>query len=270
MPSFNKVLLVGIPYEGKQNFFPGASQAPLAIRWALESIEIKSFYQERTIPEYEDLGDLPILEGEPLFVLKDIKGRIKERLGRDTRTLFLGGDHTITWATFLAYFDIFPDLFLIHLDAHLDRRDSYEGEMLNHATVIKRIEEVVGEDHIFSLGVRSIAPEEKALNYSTGVFRSLKEILKKVGENPIYLSIDVDVFDPSQFPAVGNPEPGGPNFSEILNSILLLRGKIVASDIVEVNPRACRSHFPLVTAAVLVRELLILLGSEGEETEVFG
>jgi len=255
MPS-PEVLVLGIPYEGKENFLPGAKEAPERIRWALESIEIKSFYQNALMPEYRDLGDLKVEAGTPLDVLTRIKEKLMDNLDLEKRFLFLGGDHTITWATVGAYLAVYSDLYVIHLDAHLDRRNTFEGERLNHATVIKRIEEMIGPQRVFSLGIRSIAPEEEA---QFAKAKDLAWMTEKFKGKPFYLTLDVDVLDPSEFPAVSNPEPGGISFKELLDSLLPLGGKLVGADIVEVNPRSCNCHYPLVTAAVLVRELLILL-----------
>lgn len=260
MPS-PEILVLGIPYEGKGNFLHGTSAAPPKIRWALESIEIYSPYQNRLLPDYKDLGDLLIKMGNPRETLEEISETLKSQLNPNRRALFLGGDHTITWATVMAYLEIYSDLRVIHLDAHLDRRDIYEGERFNHATVIKRIEDKIGAPGVFSLGVRSVAPSEKA-EYLKEVYKNLPLVLEKVKDKPIYLTLDVDVMDPSEFPAVGNPEPGGPSFREILDSLLLLKGKLVGADIVEVNPNACKCHYSLVTAAVLMREILILLENE--------
>ncbi len=254
-----EVFLLGIPYEGEQNFLKGTHEAPIKIRWAMESIETYSFYQKSSMPAYVDLGDLTIEKEEPKNTLVTIKNRLHELIPESGRALYLGGDHTVTWACFAYHKENNPDLFLLHLDAHLDRREIYQGERWNHATVIKRIEDTVGRDNVFSLGVRSIAPEEEATNFDQNLEDGFTKVRDLIEGKPLYLSIDVDVINPSEFPAVGNPEPGGPSFKKLLNLILKLRGKLIAADIVEVNPRACQCHYPIVTASILVRELLILL-----------
>jgi agmatinase len=250
-----EIILLGIPYEGKENFLKGTREAPFKIRWSMESIEDYSPYQKRSIPLYTDFGDLNIPQGSPREVLEEVEKRLEKILDGRMRPLFIGGDHTITWATFGALHHLYKDLVLLHLDAHLDRRDQYKGERLNHATVMRRIEERFGRDRILSFGIRSVAEEELGVSYA----RELGPLPEELKGKPLYLSLDLDVLDPSQFPAVGNPEPGGVTFKELLDWLFQLKGRLVGAELVEINPSATSSIYPFVTAAVLVRELLILL-----------
>ena len=148
------------------------------------------------------------------------------------------------------------DFWVVHFDAHLDRRDVFFGNRWSHATVIKRIEEIVGPEKVLTFGYRSKAPEEKETGYPFHVLEHLKRILPQI-DKKIYLTVDLDVLDPSEFLAVSNPEPGGISFWELQESITLLKGRLIAADIVEFNPLSAPLVFPAVTAALLLRELLI-------------
>ena len=174
--------------------------------------------------------------------------------------IFLGGDHSITLPIIKVLHDFYDDLFVIHFDAHLDRRESFFGNRFSHATVIKRVEELIGEERVLTFGYRSKAPEEPAKGFPFKVFDNLKENLNSLGSH-VYLTIDLDILDPSEFPAVSNPEPGGISFKELQESINLLKGRLIGVDIVEFNPLSAPLVFPAVTAALLLREIIIQMAS---------
>ncbi len=265
MSSHRKPILLGIPYEGRGDFLRGASLAPQKIRWALESIELFSIYQNKNMPEYVDLGDIYVPpETDPEDAVKFLAEKLENILSGAERFLVLGGDHLITYPIIKAVHKRYPDLHVIHLDAHLDRRDIFEGQKFSHATVMKRIEEIIGREKIITLGYRSKADEEDISPRSKPfcVLEPLKELLPELEGLPIYLSLDLDVLDPSEFPGVTNPEPGGITFRELLEALKLLSGRLVAADIVEYNPLAFPGHFPAVTASILLRELMIILSEQ--------
>jgi len=265
MNSKDKPIVFGVPFEGKGNFFRGTSLGPQKIRWALESIEFYSLYQQALMPRYIDVGDLyPESDSEPEEALKKIEAAIDRVLDGGYPFLALGGDHLITYPLVKSAGKIWNDIHILHIDAHLDRRDSFEGRYFSHATVIRRLEELFGENKICSFGYRSKGPEEKepACGEPFRVLEPLMAQIEKWKGKPIYLTLDLDVLNPAEFPAVTNPEPGGISFMELLEVIKLLRGKIIGADLVEFNPLAAPGNHPAVTAAVLMREILIALSAK--------
>ncbi len=257
----SSVELLGLPYEGPEDFLRGTALAPSRLRWAMESIEDYSVYQQTTVPQFHDHGDLYVPSGSPEEVLMRLFEEVHHRVHPNSRWLFLGGNHAISYVTVKAIAHHFPDLQVVHLDAHLDRRETFEGNRWSHACVIRRLEELLGPERIWTFGYRSRAEEEP----ETGVpFQVLEPLQARVSEirGPVYLTIDLDVLDPSEFPAVTNPEPGGISFQELQQAIGLLKGRLVAVDVVEYNPLSSPALFPAVTGALLVRELLITLAAE--------
>lgn len=255
----SRIKLIGLPYEGPDDFVRGTSLAPPRLRYAMESIEDYSIYQQKNIPEYKDFGDINIdLNENPKEILMEMFTTLKKFIDKESRYLFLGGNHAVTYPIVLALREKYPNITVIHFDAHLDRRPEYKGNPWSHACIIKRLEEIVTSDRIITFGYRSRAPEEPESGTPFLIFESLSKTIKNI-DSPIYLTIDLDVLDPSEFPAVSNPEPGGITFKELQESLYLLRGKLVGIDIVEYNPLASDSLFPAVTAALLIREALIVL-----------
>jgi len=246
------IQVLGLPTEGKENFLKGVALAPAFIRWAFAGIEDASFHQGGAVLEgFEDLGDLPFIVEEPDGWNR--LERIRENLPENLRPpfLLLGGDHLVSLVGVEIALRQYPNLWVVHLDAHLDARRQYLGDAYSHATVMHRISRMV-DNRILSVGVRSRAPEEsptwEVLSHpDPGRLASLQE--------PVYLTVDMDVF--AEFPCVSNFEPGGLSFGDFLE---LLRAipRPVAGDIVEYNPLAgppaCASF-----AAVVFREILLAL-----------
>ena len=254
------IKLVGIPYEGGENFLKGTTEAPYKMRWALESLEVYSIYQDSFLPDYRDLGDFIPPEVHHEEALKFIEEKVREIL--PAKIAVIGGDHNITFPVVKALKENIEDFWVVHLDAHLDTRDTYRGNKFTHASVMRRVLEIVGENRVISVGYRSYAQGEEIIpQYSAPfkVFEPLKKFIDELNPEKVYLTLDLDVLDPSVFPAVSNPEPGGISFRELMESILLLKGRLVGFDMVEFNPLAFQGTYPAVTAALILRELLIAL-----------
>jgi len=269
--------LIGLPYEGKEDFRRGASLGPAYIRWALESIESFSPYQGRELPPYQDEGDHYFPGKFGAQFVAQARAKLEELLAPGEKFILLGGDHLITLPALelLSSRDLDDphplshsrsrsrsQFIVVHLDAHLDRRDSFEGERLSHATVIKRAEELLGPGRLISLGVRSKAPcEEKGPN-ARYLWEETDSIFEELAGSRVYLTLDLDVLDPGIFPAVSNPEPGGMGFRELLELLFRIgsQAELIGADLVEFNPLASPSAFESgALAATLLRELLILL-----------
>ncbi len=252
--------LLGVEYEGKENFLGGTRIAPSYIRWAVESIEDYSPYLDGNYKPYKDLGNFHAKwEWSALKFARILENCLKKRISRNDRILFLGGDHFITYPLARALRAIHGNFIIIHLDAHLDRRDEFEGTKYNHATVMRRLEEEGFE--IFTLGYRAFAEGLEYKNertYFSEVLMPLQSILEERND-PVYLSLDVDVLDPSEFSSVTNPEGGGITFRELVEAISMLRGRLIGADLVEFSPITGDHYRSGVIAATLMRELLVAL-----------
>ncbi len=257
------LVLIGAPWECPSAFREGTTWAPDMIRWASESIEEYSIYARSPLPPFNDLGNLELEGADVEEALKKIEESVCNLLLEGKKVVLLGGNHTVSLGSITAYFKRYPELRVIHLDAHLDRRDEYKGGKINYATVIRRVEELIGRERVYSFGIRSIDSERATLKanvFEFDIFIPLNNLINKLSAHPLYLTFDFDVLDPSVFPAVTNPVPGGVGFKEVLESIKLLAPYLVGADFVEYNPKVEPTGNAGITAAVLIRELLILWG----------
>ncbi|MEO0137374.1 MAG: agmatinase [candidate division WOR-3 bacterium] len=256
-----QIAIMGFPYDRTSSFIPGSRLGPRYIRICTENIEWFSPYQNRSVASVKiaDLEDYEFRTEDPI---KEMEEKAYELYRKQRRVIFLGGEHTISFPIIKGIKRVIKEFSVIHFDAHADLRDEYHGERLSHAAAMRRVGEVVGLKSIYQFGIRSGTEEEFSLNknlYRFTVWSNLKRVLMKIPE-PIYLTIDVDVVDPSQMPAVSTPEPNGIPFKELIDSILLLKGKrIIGADIVEYNPLACTPYATGAAVAVILRELILVM-----------
>ena len=193
--------------------------------------------------------------------LAQVESAVGQVLKEGAVPLLLGGDHAVTVPAFRATLRRYPDLKLLYLDAHPDLYPDYEGDSLSHACVVSRIlelEEMSGE-RITQVGVRALTPPQREVAQREGIrvvpaweFASFRY----EAEGPVYLSVDIDVLDPAYAPGCGNPVPGGPSTRELLALLQTLKGRIVALDVVEVNPLLDPSGITALAAARIVIEML--------------
>jgi agmatinase len=263
--------ILGCPLDRTSTYRRGSDEAPRAIREASESIETYSPFLDQDLLDidFADLGDLDLSQESDAACLDAIERTVSDLLPLGIKPLSLGGEHTITLPVVKALLGRFPDLVLIHADAHTDLRDSYEGSFLNHATVMRRIDEIMGAGRLIQLGIRSGTREEfrwMAERNSLLAWEPGAEVrlLAGIAGRPTYLSFDVDVLDPACMPGTGNPEPGGWFFPDAERLIATL-GKVnlIGADVVELNPTVDPSGVGTITTARLVRELLLTLGKAG-------
>jgi len=187
------------------------------------------------------------------------------------RQLAIGGEHTITVPIVGELAKVYPDLCVIHYDAHSDLRDEYLGERVCHATAMRRVLDRIPRGRLFQLGIRSFS--EAGEMTAPGVFpfevaAPVAHVRSAVGARPTYVTLDVDVLDPGTMPDVQTPEPGGCSYTELARSLAGLNGlHIVGCDIVEICPRTIQPSAGAALAAELVRELALLLASRRSESE---
>jgi len=267
--------LIGFGFDGTACFRKGTKDGPDAIRKVSDGIESYSPYLDVDLEDisFYDCGNLCLGESgkvdeqwayasQTLTLMLD-----KTNLKKDeVKLITLGGEHSVSYAPICAYLKQFPNLVLLHLDAHADLRDGYEGHRYSHASIIYRVQEHFGSDHqLIQYGIRSGTKDEyRWMKEKNTLCKSLIEFLNLVDlideKTPIYLTLDLDYFDPSFFPGTGTPEPGGEDFHSFISLVKRLKKRnFVGCDVVELAPNIDSTGNSDVFAAKVVRELLLSL-----------
>lgn len=214
-----KIVLFGAPYDSTTSFRPGTRFASSAMRNESFGIETYSPYQDKDLLDVNvfDSGDLELPFGNPEGALRDIHDRTAEILDDGKVPCMIGGEHLVTLGAVRAVAEKYPDLHIVHFDAHADLRDDYLGVKESHACVLHRCWDIVGDGKIYQFGIRSgdrdefKFAKEHTFMEKFGFFR-LDSIVKKLHGKPVYFTLDLDVLDPSEFPGTGTPEAGGGTF----------------------------------------------------------
>ncbi|MGM9613117.1 MAG: agmatinase [Butyricicoccus sp.] len=263
-----ETILFGAPYDSTTSFRPGTRFGPHAIRSESFGLESYSPYQDRDLIDYAilDIGDLELRFGGPESALADIEDCAAHILAESKRPFLLGGEHLVTLGAFRAVARKYPDIHMIHFDAHTDLREDYLGEPLSHACVIRRCWDIIGDGRIFQFGIRSGDREEwrwGSTHVETHRFclDGLHEVVERLQGKPVYFTLDLDVLDPSVFPGTGTPEPGGVTFNALREAVTLVCGKlnIVGCDVNELSPHYDASGASTAVACKIVREMLLAL-----------
>ena len=261
-----KAVIFGAPFDGTTSYRPGTRFASRVMRAESYGLETYSPYQDRDLTDCRvfDGGDMELPFGNVQAVLQKIEEKAAAILADDKIPVMLGGEHLVTLGAVRAAAKKYPDLHILHLDAHTDLRDEYLGEALSHATVIRRCWDILGDGRIFQFGIRSgDRPEFKWAEQDHVTMRKFDlqgfaGTVEKLGGKPLYVTIDLDVLDPSAFPGTGTPEAGGVTFMELLGAILNLKGaNVVACDMNELSPPYDPSGASTATALKVLRELLL-------------
>lgn len=259
------IVLFGAPFDGTTSFRPGTRFGSKAIRNESFGIETYSPYQDKDLEDLKifDRGDLDLCFGNTARVLQDIEDCTDKVLEDNKIPVMIGGEHLVTLGAVRAFAKKYKDLHVVHFDAHTDLRDDYLGEKLSHATVMRRVLEIIGDKKLYQYGIRSgekaeFKFAEEHSNLTKFDFSGLEEDLKRLEGKPVYFTIDLDVLDPSEFPGTGTPEAGGVSFKELLKAILAV-GKlnIVGFDIVELSPHYDSSGRSTAIACKILREMIL-------------
>lgn len=258
-------VIFGAPYDSTTSNRPGTRFAPKAIRNDSFGLETYSPYQDKDLSEVKifDSGDLELSFGRVDLALQDIENHAREILSAGKRPLMIGGEHLVTLGQFRAVAEKYPDVCVIQLDAHTDLRQEYLSAELSHATVIRRLWDVVGDDRIYQLGIRSGEKAEfefaKEHTHLTKFNLSgLPKAIADLKDKPVYLTIDLDVLDPSAFPGTGTPEAGGIDFMTLLQAIIdIAQLNVVAIDVNELSPHYDLSGASTALATKIIREILL-------------
>ena len=263
------IVLFGAPYDSTTSFRPGARFGSAAMRSESFGIETYSPYQDRDLEDIRvhDAGDLELPFGAPEPVLGMIEAKAASILADGKMPVMLGGEHLVTLGAVRAAAKRFPNLHIIHFDAHADLREDYLGNPLSHACVLRRCHDILGDGRIFQFGIRSGTRDEFAFMAAGHVMTerhtcaTLPQLIFPEG-TPVYLTVDMDVLDPSEFPGTGTQEAGGLRFRELLDAVMdvFKRFNVVAFDNVELAPSLDPSGRSTALACKFLREELLLLG----------
>ena len=254
------VVFVGCPLDGTSSFRPGSRLAPETIRqvsWGLESFSPRL---DRDLEDMNicDVGDLELPLGSIERALGIIEQYVEGVLSDGKFPFLVGGEHLITLAAVRAFRNYYPALVVLQLDAHADMREEYLSDRLSHATVMRRVSELVGVQSVMQVGVRSGARDEMAYARQIGSLCTVDEAIDRAGDRPVYLTVDLDILDPAAAPGVSTPEPGGPMGGEFLALLSRLDSlRVVGCDLVELTPPYDPSQQSSIMAAKLIRELIL-------------
>ncbi len=253
-------VIIGCPLDISATFRPGTRFGPQAIRDASWGLETYSPALGRDLEDLKicDVGDLTLPHGNLDGALEGIQGYVAAIMADGKFPILLGGEHLISLPAVRAVAQHHPHLAVIQLDAHADLLQEYEGERLSHATVMRRIVDLLGGENICQLGIRSGTREEMRSARAMGSFAQIGEVLRRTAGRPIYLTVDLDILDPGVAPGVGTPEPGGLTFVEVTSLISQMYSlRVVGVDVVELAPPYDPTQQSAMAAAKLTRELIL-------------
>lgn len=262
-----QAVLFGAPFDSTTSYRPGTRFASKTMRAESFGLETYSPYQDKDLEDIcvFDGGDLELCFGDTQKALAQIEEFAGEILKDNKLPVMIGGEHLVTLGAVRAAAARYPDLHVIHFDAHADLRDEYLGASLSHATVLHRVWDIVGDNRIFQFGIRSGDRSEflwgkEHVFTQKFTFDGLEEIVDRLKGKPVYFTLDLDVLDPSIFPGTGTPEAGGVSFLQLLGAIQTI-GKlsIVGCDVNELSPVYDQSGTSTAVACKVLRELLLAI-----------
>ncbi len=261
-------VIFGAPFDSTTSYRPGTRFASRTMRAESYALETYSPYLNADVEDLavHDSGDLELCFGDTSVALKAIEEKAAQILVDGKRPVMIGGEHLVTLGAVRAAARRYPGLHVIHFDAHTDLREDYLGAVLSHATVMRRVWDILGDERIFQFGIRSGLKEEFEwgklhTHLQKFNFDGLEDAVEKLKGKPVYLTIDLDVLDPSVFPGTGTPEPGGVSFIQLVEAVYTVCKplNIVACDINELSPVYDQSGIATAAALKILRELLLAI-----------
>ncbi len=262
-----RIVIFGAPFDSTTSYRPGTRFASKTMRAESYGLETYSPYQDLDLEDCKvfDGGDLELCFGDTSLTLQVITECTRTIVTDGKIPLMIGGEHLVTLGAVRAVFEKYPDLHVIHFDAHADLREDYLGAVLSHATVLRRVWDLVGDGKIFQFGIRSgeraefIWGKDHVTTHKFD-FAGLEEVVQKLKGKPVYFTLDLDVLDLSVFPGTGTPEAGGVTFLQLLDAIQKVGElNIVGCDINELSPLLDASGASTAVALKVLRELLLKL-----------
>ena len=266
-----KVSLLGVPYDGTCCYRPGARFGPAAVRE--DSYGIETYCPQLNLDleniKFADVGSLDVPFGNAKLTIDYVEDATAVLLNNNLKPLIIGGEHSITSGIIKSVIKNYPELLIIQLDAHADLRDEWLGSKFSHACTMKRCLEVLPSKKIFQVGIRSGTKSEfiemnktkRLIQHTLGEnAKYLEEALKSFKGAPIYLTFDLDWFDPSIMPGTGTPEPGGYFWGDFAAVVDVIKShNLIGADVVELSPKFDNSGISSVLAAKVIRSLIMLL-----------
>ncbi len=262
------VVIFSVPMDATTSFRPGTRFAGNAIRVDSIGVEWYSPYRDADLKDFKtvDTGDLDLPIGAVEDALDIVYQATKQVVKDNKLPMVIGGEHLISYPVIKALHEAYDDLHVIHLDAHTDLRESFFGRALSHATFMRQAHKFLGDHKIFQFGIRSGDKHEfewakRHIHQQKFDFTGLDKVVEKIKDKPVYITIDLDVLDPSVFPGTGTPEPGGVQYKDLLWTFDQFEklNHIVGVDIVELSPYLDPSGASNAVAAKSLRELILIL-----------
>lgn len=263
------VVIFSAPMDATTSFRPGTRLAGNAIRVDSIGVEWYSPYRNMDLKDYKtsDIGDLDLPIGDVEMALDVIYETTKQILKDKKKPIMIGGEHLVSYPSIKAVYEAYPELHVIHLDAHTDLRESFFGRTLSHATFMRHVHAFLGDHRIYQFGIRSGDKSEFEwaskghINMRKFDFEGLDRVCETLKDVPVYITIDLDVLDPSVCPGTGTPEPGGMQYKDLLWAFDQFEklNCLVAVDMVELAPMIDPSGASTAVAAKSLRELILLL-----------
>jgi agmatinase len=263
-----RIVVYGIPFEGRVNLRKGADAGTLDVRLGSESIETYSPALARDLEDLAiaDIGDCELPDGvSPREQLDAAREQIAKWWRPGLLPFMLGGDHTATVSVIEVLAPAFPDLRILHLDAHPDLREEFLGERYNYASAMARVMDTVPAERVYQVGIRTGAREEYARprphfypSFAVHPLEAVRAILPELRRHPLYVTIDVDVLDPAEAPGTGSPEPGGLRVPELIDAVRMLGDcQVIGGDLVEVAHAWDPTGRTGIAASWVIREALL-------------
>jgi len=260
-------VIFGAPFDSTTSYRPGTRFASRTMRMESFGLETYSPYQDKDLEDISvfDGGDLELCFGDTQKALKQIEEFVTTIFSDGKLPIMIGGEHLVTLGAVRAAVQKYPDLHVIHFDAHADLRDNYLGVSLSHAAVMHRVWDLVGDHRIFQFGIRSGDRSEfiwgsDHVTTQKFNFDGLSKVVEALKDRPVYFTLDLDILDPSIFPGTGTPEAGGVSFLELLEAIQTVsKLNIVGCDINELSPIYDQSGASTAVACKVFRELLLAI-----------
>ena len=255
----NTVGIIGIPFDEKSSFLKGSAKGPDEIRKFLNdgssNFVTESGYELIEGTHFKDLGNITTKEFP-----EDVESGILKGLQTLPRLITLGGDHSIAYPIVKSFYQHYSNLHILQFDAHTDLYDEYEGDRLSHACPFARIMEQNLAMSLCQVGIRTISKhqrdQQKRFNVEVITMNDWTRGIRAKLKGPLYISLDLDVFDPAFAPGISHYEPGGMNPREVIDLILNIQVPIIGADIVEYNPNRDRHGMTAMLAAKLLKELI--------------
>lgn len=259
----SRVVILPVPFDKTTTWIKGSDKGPAAIIEASQNMELYDIATGSEIYQQGIFTDKAILANSPKSMVREVGKKVQKLIADEKFVVVLGGEHSVSVGAIKAHAEKYENLSILHLDAHSDRRAAYNGSIYNHACAMARAEEMV--ENVISVGIRSLDVSELKNLKKDKIFFAhdiygqkgwIKKVANKLSKR-VYVTIDLDVFDPGIMPSTGTPEPGGLSWYQVMELLeeVAAKKEIVGFDVVELCPNNANKA-PNFLAAKLIYRLL--------------